>query len=278
MKSYVPSKDPHYVPWGSYSLIEQVIASNQFFPVYISGLSGTGKTVMVEQACAARDRQYVRVQITPETDEAELIGSFGLVDGNTVFRKGPVIVAAESGAILLIDELDRGSNKIMCLQGLMEGKPILIKRTGELITPAQGFNIIATANTKGRGSDDGRYAAATIIDDAFLERFAIAVDQPFAPEEIEIKIVSEAMRKHDGAIDSAFAKYLVSWAEITRKTFEDGAVDNFVSTRRLCQIVQTASIFRDKMRAITLSVSRFDAETASAFIDVYTKLDPSSKK
>jgi len=269
---YVPDTDPTFVPWGSHGDIKKIVRSNMFFPVYIAGYSGNGKTIMVEQICASCKREYVRVQITPESDEDDLVGGFRLIGGETVFAKGPVIKAMEAGAILLIDELDRATNKIMCLQGVLEGKPVLIKKTGEVIRPRPGFNVIATANTKGRGTDDGRYVAAQIIDDAFLERFAIAIDQPFPTRAIEMKIVERHMEKFD-CVDQDFADKLTIWAEVIRRTFSDGGVDEVISTRRLCHITQTYSIFRDRVKAISLCIARFDAETTEAFTDLYTKID-----
>ena len=271
---YVPSVDPTYVKWGEYNTIMKIIKSNLFFPTYIAGLSGNGKTMMVEQACAKVKREYVRVQISPETDEDDLIGGFRLIDGETVFQKGPVIKAMERGAILLIDEIDRATNKIMCLQGVLEGNPVLLKKTGEVITPAEGFNVIATANTKGRGSDDGRFTAASIIDDAFLERFVCVVDQAFPQPTIEKKIVAKHMSKF-GVEDVEFADKLIAWSNVIRKTFEAEGVDEVVSTRRLCHIVKSYSIFDDRMKAINMCISRFDEETRTAFLDLYTKIDES---
>jgi MoxR-like ATPase len=227
---------------------------------------------MVEQACARTNREYVRVQITPETDEDDLIGGFRLIDGETVFAKGPVIKAMEAGALLLIDEIDRGSNKIMCLQGVLEGKPIMIKKTGEVIKPAEGFNVISTANTKGQGSEDGRFIAATIIDEAFLERFTITLEQPYPSMAIEKKIIIKHMDKFD-CKDTDFADRLTQWSETIRKTFEDGGVDDIVSTRRLCHIVQTFSIFDDRTKSIDLCISRFDNDTKEAFKDLYALID-----
>ena len=257
---------------GNYKDVELIVSSNAFYPVYIAGLSGNGKTMMVEQACSKANRAYIRVQITPETDEDDLIGGFRLINGETVFNKGPVIKAMERGAILLIDEIDRGSNRIMCLQGVMEGKPVLIKKTGEMVRPAPGFNIFATANTKGQGSEDGKFIAATVIDEAFLERFAITMDQPYATLNIERKIVMKHMEKY-GKVDEAFAKNLVTWSETIRKTFQDGGVDEVISTRRLCHIVQSYTIFGHKLKAIELCISRFDTDTKEAFLDLYTKVD-----
>ena len=271
---YVPSVDPTYVKWGEYNTIMKIIKSNLFFPTYIAGLSGNGKTMMVEQACAKTNREYVRVQISPETDEDDLIGGFRLVDGETVFQKGPVIKAMERGCILLIDEIDRATNKIMCLQGVLEGNPVLLKKTGEVVTPAEGFNVIGTANTKGRGSDDGRFTAASIIDDAFLERFVCVIDQPFPQPAIEKKIVAKHMSKF-GVEDLEFADKLIAWSNVIRKTFEAEGVEEVVSTRRLCHIVKSYSIFNDRMKAINMCISRFDEETRTAFLDLYTKIDES---
>jgi hypothetical protein len=269
---FVPESDPTYVPWGNFKDIESIIRSNIFYPAYIAGLSGNGKTLMIEQACARLGREYVRVQITPETDEDDLIGGFRLINGETVFSKGPVIKAMERGAILLIDEIDRGSNKIMALQGVMEGKPVLIKKTGEMIKPADGFNVFATANTKGQGSDDGKFIAATIIDEAFLERFTITLEQPYPKLATERKILMKHMEKF-GKVDKDFAENLVLWSETIRKTYQDGGVDEVISTRRLCHIVQSFSIFDNKLKAIELCISRFDTDTKEAFLDLFTKVD-----
>jgi len=269
---YVPAKDSTFVKWGYFKDVKQIIDSGMFFPMYVAGLSGNGKTMMIEQACANAKREYVRVQITPETDEDDLIGGFRLLNGETVFAKGPVIKAMEAGAILLIDEIDRGSNKLMCLQGVLEGKPVLIKKTGEVVQPAPGFNVIATANTKGQGDEAGRFIAATIIDEAFLERFNVTLEQPYPTIKVEKRIVVNHMEKF-GADDTEFAEKLVNWGQAIRKTFEDGGVDDIISTRRLCHIVQTFSIFNDKMKSIELCVNRFDPDTRAAFIDLYEKID-----
>ena len=271
---YVPQADTTYIKWGNYKDVESIVKSGVFYPVYISGLSGNGKTMMVEQACSKTNRQYVRVQITPETDEDDLIGGFRLVNGETVFSEGPVIKAMKQGAVLLIDEIDRGSNKIMCLQGVLEGKPVLIKKTGQVVKPSKGFNVIATANTKGKGSDDGRFVAATIIDEAFLERFTITMEQPYPTISTEKRIIIKHMEKFD-CLDEQFAELLSIWSETIRKTFEDGGVDELVSTRRLCHIVQTFSIFNDRMKSIQLCVNRFDEDTKEAFLDLYSKVDAS---
>jgi hypothetical protein len=269
---YIPASDPTFVKWGYFNDVYKIIKSGMFYPMYVAGLSGNGKTMMIEQACAASKREYVRVQITPETDEDDLIGGFRLLNGETVFAKGPVIKAMEAGALLLIDEIDRGSNKLMCLQGVLEGKPVLIKKTGEVITAAPGFNVIATANTKGKGDEAGRFISASIIDEAFLERFTITLEQPYPTETTEKKIVLNHMTKF-GADDVEFADKLVTWGQAIRKTFEDGGVDEIVSTRRLCHIVQTFSIFGNRKKAVELCVNRFDADTRAAFIDLYEKID-----
>ena len=269
---FVPEMDSNYVRWGHYKDIEGIIKSEMFYPVFVTGLSGNGKTMMVEQACARLKKNYIRVQISPETDEDDLIGGFRLINGQTVFADGPVIRAMRSGALLLIDEIDRGSNRIMCLQGVLEGKPVLIKKTGEVVRPAEGFNIIATANTKGKGSDDGRFIAATIIDEAFLERFTITVEQPYPTSSVEKRILLKHMEKY-GKIDDEFASKLTLWSEAIRKTFVDGGIDELISTRRLCHIAQTFAIFDDRVKAIELCVNRFDEDTKTAFIDLYTKID-----
>lgn len=269
---YIPDNDPTFVPWGDYKTVRRVIESRLFFPLYISGLSGNGKTMMVEQACAKLKREYVRVQISPETDEDDLIGGFRLINGETVFHKGPVIKAMERGCILLIDELDRGSNKIMCLQGVLEGKPVLVKKIGQVVSPAPGFNVIATANTKGRGSDDGRYSAANVIDDAFIERFVATIDQPYPNFKIERNIVAKHMEMYD-VEDDDFGNKLVNWSSVIRKTYESEGIDELISTRRLCHIVKAFSIFRDRLQAINMCISRFETETREAFLDLYTKID-----
>ena len=269
---FVPDYDETFVPWGNFTEIVKVLKSGMFYPTFVSGLSGNGKTFQIEQACAKLNREYVRVQISPETDEDDLIGGFRLIKGETVFQKGPVIKAMEAGAVLMIDEIDRGTNKIMCLQGVLEGKPVLIKKTGEVIIPKDGFNIIATANTKGKGSEDGRYSGASVIDDAFLERFTITLEQTFPTMQTEEKIVMKHMQKFE-AIDEEFATLLVGWADAIRKTFYDEGIDEVISTRRLCHIVQTFSIFGKRDKAIALCVNRFDDDTKTAFIDLYEKVD-----
>lgn len=273
---YVPDADPTYVSWGNFKDIRTIIESRMFYPTFITGLSGNGKTMMVEQACAKLGRQYVRVQITPETDEDDLIGGFRLVNGETVFAKGPVIKAMEAGAILLIDEIDRSSTRLMALQGVLEGKPVLIKKTGELVKPAPGFNVIATANTKGQGSDDGKFVSATIIDEAFLERFTITVEQPYPTFAIEKKIVLNHMEKF-GKTDEDFAEKLVTWSEVIRKTYADGGIEDIISTRRLCHVVQSFAIFGDRKKSIELCTSRFDEDTKEAFLDLYSKVDSSDE-
>jgi len=270
---YIPEVDPNFISWGDFSKIKKIIDSKQFFPLYISGMSGNGKTMMVEQACAKAKREYVRVQISPETDEDDLIGGFRLINGETVFQKGPVLKAMEAGCILLIDEMDRGSNKIMCLQGVLEGKPVMVKKTGGVVHPAPGFNVIATANTKGRGADDGRYSAAQIIDDAFVERFVASIDQPFPAYNVELKIIKKHMTSCDVRGHDDFADKLVSWGAVIRKTYESEGVDELISTRRLCHIVKALSIFNNRLEAIKMCITRFEDETKEAFLDLYTKID-----
>jgi hypothetical protein len=271
---YVPEKECAYVAWGYHTELKSIVQSRQFFPVFISGMSGGGKSLMVEQVCSELKREYIRVQISPESDSDSLMGGFRLVDGNTIFAKGPVVRAMERGAILLIDEIDRGSHKTMCLQGVLEGKPVLIQKTGETIVPAPGFNIIATANTNGRGDETAaRYNAATIIDEAFIERFVIALEQPYANETVEARILKATFSALDIEDDDQFVACLVGWAAAIRKTYENDGIDDTISTRRLCHIVKTFGIFRDRMKAIELCTTRFEPEIREAFINLYTKID-----
>ena len=272
VKIEVPQKDKTYVSWGFFRDVKQIIESNAFYPLFIAGLSGNGKTMMVEQACAETKRKYVRVNITEETDEDDLIGGFRLVNGETVWCDGPIPQAMKQGAVCLIDEIDRGSNKLMCLQAVLEGKPLYIKKTGAVVHPAVGFNVLATANTKGRGSEDGRFTGARILDEAFLERFVATMDQPYPSTAVEKKIILNAMEMY-GNLDGEFADNLVTWAEIIRKTYEDGGVDDLISTRRLVHIARTYGIFGDRKRSIELCISRFDEDTRVAFVDLYTKVD-----
>lgn len=273
LDNMIPRRDENYVPFGFYKDMRQILASKIFYPVFVTGLSGNGKTTMVEQVCADLGRECIRVNISIETDEDDLIGGNTLVDGNIVYREGPVLTAMRQGAILLIDECDRGSNKLMCLQAIMEGKAYFNKKTGEIVHPAAGFNIVATANTKGRGTDDGRFIAAQIIDEAFLERFAITVEQEFPDSKVEKKIILNNMNQL-GCLDEDFATKLTTWAEIIRKTFTEGGVDEIISTRRLIHIVKAFSMFKkNRNKALELCVNRFDAETKTAFLDLYSKVD-----
>ncbi len=277
VENLVPSVDPTYVPFGFYKDLVKVLTSKNFYPTFISGLSGNGKTTMVEQVCAKLKRECLRVNISIETDEDDLIGGNTLVDGNVVYREGPVLTAMKRGAILILDEIDRGSNKMMCLQAILEGKPYYNKKTGETIYPATGFNVIATANTKGRGSDDGKFMSAQILDDAFLERFAITVEQEYPSIKIEKKIILNKMEKVN-KIDEEFADKLVTWADIIRKTFYDGGVEELISTRRLEHIVNAYAMFGSRSKAIELCVNRFDSDTKSAFLDLYGKVDAGEDK
>lgn len=275
---HIPPRDPVFVTWGSFHDLHALIDSKMFIPTMVTGASGNGKTLAVQQACASLGREYIRVQISPETDESDLIGGWRLKNGETQFYKGPVIKAMERGAILLLDEIDRNQgNKIMCLQGILEGKPYLVKKIGQVISPKEGFNIIATANTKGLGSDDGKYSSATIIDDAFLERFVNTIEQESPPISIEKKILDKHGEKY-GYTDSEFISKLVSWADVIRKTYKDGGIDDVISTRRLCHVIQTYSIFKDRLKAIKLCINRYDSVVADAFLDLYTKLDGSHEQ
>lgn len=275
INNLVPTKDTTYVPFGFHKDLKTILQGGMFYPLFISGLSGNGKTTMVEQVCAQLKREAIRVNISIETDEDDLIGGNTLVDGNVVYREGPVLTAMKRGAVLILDEVDRGSNKLMCLQAILEGKPYFNKKTGETVAPANGFTIVATANTKGRGSDDGKFISAQLLDEAFLERFAITVEQEYPTAAVEKRIILNKMDKA-GYKDEDFATHLVTWSEVIRKTFFEGAIDELVSTRRLEHIVNAYGVFKDKLKAITLCTNRFDADTKAAFIDLYTKVDPSN--
>jgi hypothetical protein len=268
----VPKVNNLYVPFGFFDKMKAIVASQRFYPVFVSGLSGNGKTFMVEQSCAQAKREFLRVNISPETDEDDLIGGFRLIDGETKWFDGPVIQAMKRGSVLVLDEIDRGSNKLMCMQGVLEGKGILVKKTGEYVEPVTGFNVVATANTKGKGDETGRYMAATILDDAFLERFPITVEQEYPDTKIETKILAKVFDSL-GIKDKDFVDNLVKWADIIRKTFQEGAIDELISTRRLVHIAEAYTIFNNKMDAIQYCINRFDAETKSAFLDLYTKID-----
>ena len=265
--SYVPEKDSNYVPFGNAPSLKKIINSRQFYPVFITGLSGNGKTLGVEQACANLNRELIRVNITIETDEDDLIGGFRLVNGDTVFHNGPVVEALERGAVLLLDEIDLASNKILCLQSVLEGKGVFLKKTGRYVKPAAGFTVIATANTKGKGSDDGRFVGTNVLNEAFLERFPITFEQDYPSPVIEQKILKNV------GCELTFAENLVKWAGVIRKTFFDGGVDEVITTRRLVHIAQAYSIFGDRLIAITNCVNRFDDDTKQSFLDLYTKVD-----
>ena len=266
-QSLIPQKDSNFVPFGNFRDLKNIIASRSFFPVFITGLSGNGKTMGVEQSCAQLNRELIRVNITIETDEDDLIGGFRLVDGNTVWHNGPVIEALERGAVLLLDEIDLASNKILCLQSVLEGKGVFLKKIGKYVKPAPGFTVVATANTKGKGSDDGRFIGTNVLNEAFLERFPITFEQSYPTVSTEAKILSKMCE------DDGFVSHLVDWADIIRKTFYDGGVDEVISTRRLVHIVQAFNIFGDKSKSIQVCLNRFDDETKQAFMDLYDKVD-----
>jgi MoxR-like ATPase len=266
-QSLIPQKDSNFVQFGNFKDLKNIIGSRSFFPVFITGLSGNGKTMGVEQSCAQLNRELIRVNITIETDEDDLIGGFRLVDGNTVWHNGPVIEALERGAVLLLDEIDLASNKILCLQSVLEGKGVFLKKIGKYVKPAPGFTVVATANTKGKGSDDGRFIGTNVLNEAFLERFPITFEQSYPTSATEAKILSKICD------DDSFVSHLVDWADIIRKTFYDGGVDEVISTRRLVHIVQAFNIFGDKLKSIQVCLNRFDDETKQAFMDLYDKVD-----
>ena len=270
--SYVPEKFEGYVPWGNFNILKEVLKSRIFYPIFITGLSGNGKTLMVKELCARLKREYVRANITVETDEDDLIGGFRLLNGETVWHDGPVVTAMKRGALLLLDEIDLASNKIMCLQPVLEGSSIYLKKIGKWVHPAEGFNVLATANTKGQGSEDGRFIGTNVMNESFLERFPVTIEQTYPTNKIEEKILVNELAKRD-KVENEFVGNLVKWADVIRKTFYEGGVDEIISTRRLVHIVNAFSIFEDKVKAISMCISRFDAETKESFLDLYTKVD-----
>ena len=277
-ENLIPEVDPLFVSFGNFATVRKILDSKMFYPVFVTGMSGNGKTFGIEQACAKSKREVIRVNFTVETDEDDLIGGFRLVKGETKFFKGPVIKAMEMGAVLLLDEIDLGNPaKIMCLQSILEGKGYFIKKTGEYVKPAKGFTAVATANTKGKGSDDGRFIGTNILNEAFLERFPITVEQEYPSPAIEKKILSRVFASLD-IKDNDFVDKLVDWADIIRKTFYDGGVDEIISTRRLVHVAKAFSIFDDRMKAINLCINRFDEDTKLSFADLYTKIDAGVEK
>jgi hypothetical protein len=275
-QNLIPDKDDTFVKFGNFADVKKIIQSRLFYPTFITGLSGNGKTFSVEQACAQLKRELIRVNITIETDEDDLIGGFRLVDGNTAWHNGPVIEALERGAILLLDEIDLASNKILCLQSILEGKGVFLKKIGRWVKPVAGFNVIATANTKGKGSDDGRFIGTNVLNEAFLERFPVTFEQSYPAPATEQKIL-EGIALDLGVEDRDFCKRLVDWADIIRKTFYDGGIEEIISTRRLVHIIRAYSIFQDKAKAIQVCVNRFDDETKQAFLELYDKVDADFK-
>ena len=268
----VPKKDPVFVSFGNYPDVKSIIKSKMFYPVFITGLSGNGKTMGVTQSCAENKRELIRVNITIETDEDDLLGGYRLKDGQTVWQNGPVIEAMERGAVLLLDEIDLASNKIMCLQPILEGSGVFVKKINRFVKPAHGFNVVATANTKGQGSDDGKFIGTNVLNEAFLERFPITFEQSYPKPAIEEKILINTLDK-SGKKDKDFCKKLVTWADVIRKTYFDGGVDEIISTRRLVHIIQAYAIFGKKMKAVEVCTNRFDDDTKNSFIELYTKVD-----
>ena len=275
-KNLVPSVDENFVKFGNFTDVKKIIQSKQFYPTFITGLSGNGKTFGVEQVCAQLKRELIRVNITIETDEDDLIGGFRLVDGNTVWHNGPVVEALQRGAVLLLDEIDLASNKILCLQPVLEGKGLFLKKIGQYVTPKAGFNVIATANTKGKGSDDGRFIGTNVLNEAFLERFPVTFEQEYPTVKTEIKILtalSESLSIPMIGEHTKFIKHLCDWSDIVRRTFKEGGVDEIISTRRLTHIIRAYAIFGNKEKAVQICLNRFDEETKESFWSLYTKLD-----
>ena len=272
IENLVPSKFEGFVPWGHTATIKKIVQSGLYYPLFVTGLSGNGKTLMIEQIHADMKKELIRVNITIETDEDDLLGGFRLVNGETKFVPGPVIEAMNRGCTLLLDEIDLGSNKLMCLQPVLEGKGVYLKKVNQWVTPKKGFNCMATANTKGQGSDDGMFIGTNVLNEAFLERFAITLEQPYASIAIEKKIIVGAMKKY-GKVDEKFADNLITWADVIRKTFADGGIDSVISTRRLDHIAKAFAIFNDKAKSIELCCARFDSDTKESFLDLYSKID-----
>jgi hypothetical protein len=268
----IPKKDPLFVAHGHFGDLVKVLQSKKFYPVFETGESGTGKTYMTEQACAKLKREFIRVNITVETDEDDLLGHYALIDGNTVWQDGPVVIAMERGAVLLLDEIDLASNKVMCLQPILEGKGVYLKKVNRMVTPAAGFSVVATANTKGKGSEDGRFVFTNILNEAFLERFPITMEVGYPSSPTEKKIVNKVLDSL-GVPDSDFAEKLVNWANAIRKTFYDGGIDEVIATRRLVHISNAFAIFGDRMKSIEMCVNRFDEDTKTSFLDLYSKID-----
>ena len=268
----VPAKDTDFVNFGNYADIKNIVKSKKFYPVFITGLSGNGKTLAVTQACAESKREMIRCNITIETDEDDLLGGYRLKDGQTVWQNGPVIEAMERGAVLLLDEIDLASNKIMCLQPILEGSGVYVKKINKFVKPKLGFNVIATANTKGQGSDDGKFIGTNVLNEAFLERFPVTFEQQYPTAKVEEKIVAQKLASA-GKRDQKFAHNLVTWADVIRKTYNDGGVDEIISTRRLVHIAEAYGIFKNKMKAIAVCTNRFDDDTKTSFVDLYTKVD-----
>ena len=271
-RNLIPEKDNTFVKFGSFPDIKKIIASKLFYPCFVTGLSGNGKTFGIEQACAQLGREIIRVNITIETDEDDLIGGFRLVNGETVWHNGPVIEALERGAILLLDEIDLASNKILCLQSVLEGNGVFLKKIGRFVRPSRGFNILATANTKGKGSDDGRFIGTNVLNEAFLERFPVTFEQAYPAPAHEIKILKNVAETL-GVKEDDFCKRLVDWADIIRKTFYDGGIEEIISTRRLVHVLRAFSIFNDKEKAIKVCINRFDEDTKQSFLELYDKVD-----
>jgi hypothetical protein len=272
IENLIPSQYDNYVPFGNFEDVLSIVKSKQFFPVFITGQSGNGKTMSIEQACAKAKRKFICVSMTPDSDEGDLLGNYVLINGQMEWRDGPVTVAARQGAVLCIDEIDYGAQNLSCLQRVLEGKPFLLKKKNELVVPAPGFTVFATANTKGKGSEDGRYMFTNVLNEAFLERFPNTMEQEFPPARIEEKIVNKELDSV-GRSDETFAKNLVTWANTIRNTFADGGCDEVISTRRLVHIVKTFGIYGDKKKAIEYCLNRFDADTKITFLDLYTKID-----
>ena len=268
----IPAVCAEYVPWGHFADIEKIIKTGMFAPVFVTGLSGNGKTTMIEQVCAKIGRECFRVNIIAETDEDDLFGGFRLNNGNMEWHDGPVVLAMKRGAILLLDEIDLGSDKLMCLQSVLEGKGVYLKKINQWVVPAAGFTIFATANTKGKGDEAGRFAGTRVLNEAMLDRFDYTYEQEYASKATEKKILMRAMKKF-GAQDDAFADNLTKWADMIRKAYMEGACDEIISTRRLINICKANVVFADKGKSVKMALTRFDSSTQESFFNSYSKID-----
>lgn len=272
----IPQKDALFVAYGHYDTVKRIIGSRRWAPSYVVGPSGCGKTYAYQQACADLKREYYEVQITTETTEDDLLGGFRLVNGETKFIYGPVTLAMMRGGFLVLDEIDQATSKVMCLQQVLNGKPVFLKKINQWVKPAEGFNVGATANTKGNGDDTGRFVGANPLNVAFRDRLSgmcFVADYPTPA--VEKKILNKAMAVA-GVDDAEFAALLVDWAGMIRKTNREGGLDETMTTRRLVQIAQNLSILGERTLAVELGINIYDEITREAMLSLFQKIDPAN--